>query len=72
MDILTFLLLLVAGCAAGFLAGFFGVGGGILLIPVLLFYLPDHADHVARHDASSLRHQPPYHHLRLCLVGIPV
>lgn len=38
MDILTFLLLLVAGCAAGFLAGFFGVGGGILLIPILLFY----------------------------------
>jgi uncharacterized protein len=38
VDIVTFLLLLVAGCAAGFLAGFFGVGGGILLVPVLLFY----------------------------------
>ncbi len=38
MDVLTFLLLLVAGCAAGFLAGFFGVGGGIILVPVLLFY----------------------------------
>ena len=38
MDILTFVLLLAAGCAAGFLAGFFGVGGGILLVPVLLFY----------------------------------
>lgn len=38
MDILTFLLLLAVGCAAGFLAGFFGVGGGILLVPVLLFY----------------------------------
>jgi uncharacterized protein len=38
VDILTFILLLAAGCAAGFLAGFFGVGGGILLVPVLLFY----------------------------------
>jgi uncharacterized membrane protein YfcA len=38
VDILTFLLLLVGGCAAGFLAGFFGVGGGILLVPILLLY----------------------------------
>ncbi len=38
MDIPTFFLLLAAGCAAGFLAGFFGVGGGIILVPVLLFY----------------------------------
>jgi uncharacterized protein len=38
LDILTFVLLLVAGCAAGFLAGFFGVGGGILLVPVLLYF----------------------------------
>jgi hypothetical protein len=38
VDILTFVLLLAAGCAAGFVAGFFGVGGGILFVPVLLFY----------------------------------
>jgi uncharacterized membrane protein YfcA len=38
LDILTFVLLLAVGCAAGFLAGFFGVGGGILLVPALLFY----------------------------------
>ncbi|MER3523323.1 MAG: hypothetical protein C4326_04475 [Ignavibacteria bacterium] len=30
--------LLIAGCVAGFLAGFFGVGGGIILVPILVFY----------------------------------
>jgi len=38
MDVLHILLLLVAGITTGFLAGFFGVGGGILLVPVLLAY----------------------------------
>jgi hypothetical protein len=38
MDPLALFLLLVAGCAAGFLAGFFGVGGGIILVPILLLY----------------------------------
>lgn len=38
MDILLLLILLCAGCFAGFLAGFFGVGGGIILVPLLLLY----------------------------------
>lgn len=38
MDIASLLTLLFAGCVAGFLAGFFGVGGGIILVPILLFY----------------------------------
>jgi uncharacterized membrane protein YfcA len=38
MDAAGILLLFGAGCAAGFLAGFFGVGGGIILVPILLLY----------------------------------
>lgn len=38
MDPLHIILLLIAGGVTGFLAGFFGVGGGILLVPVLLVY----------------------------------
>jgi len=38
MDVVGFLLLLLCGCLAGFLAGFFGVGGGIVIVPVLLYY----------------------------------
>lgn len=35
--IITFLLLVLVGVAAGLLAGLFGIGGGILFAPVLLF-----------------------------------
>lgn len=37
MDPLVLVLLFVAGCLTGFLAGLFGVGGGIILVPILLF-----------------------------------
>jgi uncharacterized membrane protein YfcA len=39
MDLLHLAVLFAAGCVAGFLAGFFGVGGGIILVPILVFYL---------------------------------
>jgi uncharacterized membrane protein YfcA len=45
--------LLLAGCAAGFIAGLFGVGGGIVVIPVTLWVLhmqgvgPDYFQHLA-------------------------
>lgn len=38
MDFLTIIILLFIGCIIGFLAGFFGVGGGVILVPVLLFF----------------------------------
>lgn len=38
MDPISILLLLLAGGLAGFLAGFFGVGGGIILVPILLIF----------------------------------
>lgn len=37
MDIPQILLLLAAGGVTGLLAGFFGVGGGIILVPILLW-----------------------------------
>ena len=39
MDMSTFLLLALTGIAAGFLAGMVGVGGGIIMVPMLVFVL---------------------------------
>jgi len=35
--LLTFMLYLVLGAVAGFVAGLFGIGGGLLIVPVLIF-----------------------------------
>ncbi len=34
---IDFLIFIGVGCAVGFLAGFFGVGGGLLIVPILIF-----------------------------------
>ncbi len=36
MDLLAWLLLLLGGCVAGLVAGFFRIGGGVLFVPILL------------------------------------
>jgi uncharacterized protein len=52
VDIGNILILLLIGCASGLLAGFFGVGGGIVLIPCLLYYF--HATGVTSLVATHL------------------
>jgi len=37
MTLIDFLFFIVAGCGVGFLAGLFGIGGGLLIVPVLVF-----------------------------------
>lgn len=39
MDITTFLLLVIIGLAAGVLGGLLGIGGGIIMIPAMIFLL---------------------------------
>jgi uncharacterized membrane protein YfcA len=39
MDIQTVLILLLIGLIAGFASGMVGIGGGILIIPALIFFL---------------------------------
>jgi len=39
MDILTFIILLLIGLAAGIFSGLVGLGGGIIIIPALIFLL---------------------------------
>ena len=39
MTITTILILMVIGLAAGILSGFAGVGGGVIIIPALIFFL---------------------------------
>lgn len=39
--ILIIIILLVCGVVAGFLAGFFGIGGGIIMVPVMYALLSD-------------------------------
>jgi uncharacterized membrane protein YfcA len=37
MTLIEFLLFVVVGCGVGFFAGLFGVGGGLMMVPILIF-----------------------------------
>ncbi len=48
------LLLLVLGLAAGTLGGLLGIGGSVIMIPALLFFIPDMTIHLAQAIAMSV------------------
>lgn len=48
MDIQAFFVLLLIGLAAGMLSGLVGVGGGIILVPALVYFL-----HYNQHQAQG-------------------
>lgn len=48
MDTQTILIILMIGLAAGVLSGLVGVGGGILIVPALVFFL-----HYTQHQAQG-------------------
>lgn len=48
MDSQTILVILLIGLAAGILSGLVGVGGGILIVPALVFFL-----HYTQHQAQG-------------------
>jgi len=39
MDIQTILIIILVGMAAGVLSGLVGVGGGIIIVPALVFFI---------------------------------
>lgn len=57
MDISTLFILVAIGVAAGILAGFIGVGGGIIIVPALIYFL-GLSQHMAQGTSLALMLPP--------------
>jgi len=57
MSITMILILLLIGAAAGFASGFVGVGGGIIIVPALVFFL-GFSQHMAQGTSLALMLPP--------------
>ena len=57
MSVTTILVLLLIGVAAGFASGFVGVGGGIIIVPALVFFL-GYTQHMAQGTSLALMLPP--------------
>lgn len=57
MSLTSILVLLLIGAAAGFASGFVGVGGGIIIVPALVFFL-GYTQHMAQGTSLALMLPP--------------
>lgn len=57
MTVTTVIILLLIGVAAGMLSGFVGVGGGILIVPTLVFFL-GYSQHMAQGTSLAMMIPP--------------
>ena len=57
MSLTTIVVLLLIGLAAGFASGFVGVGGGIIIVPALVFFL-GFSQHMAQGTSLALMLPP--------------
>ncbi|MCF8277840.1 MAG: sulfite exporter TauE/SafE family protein [Flavobacteriales bacterium] len=57
MSVTAVLVLLLIGVAAGFASGFVGVGGGIIIVPALVFFL-GYTQHMAQGTSLAMMLPP--------------
>ncbi|MFM1876483.1 MAG: hypothetical protein RL266_2220 [Bacteroidota bacterium] len=57
MSVTAILVLLLIGVAAGFASGFVGVGGGIIIVPALVFFL-GYTQHMAQGTSLAIMLPP--------------
>jgi uncharacterized membrane protein YfcA len=57
MDVSVILILLIIGLLAGMLSGFIGVGGGLIIVPALIYFL-GFSQHMAQGTSLALMLPP--------------